>query len=150
MKIKVLSLIVCYLVLFNSCKEGCTDENALNYDLKAKKPDNSCEYKGRVIFWNYYSGSESVFDCGTISVSVENENIGEIIGFWALSDSIPECSVYDDTSSLRRERIVFKVLNPGEYSYSANDNCKSWTGTFVIESNECKMVQLGYDLYVSP
>ena len=27
-----------------SCRKGCTDPTAINYDEKAKKEDNSCEY----------------------------------------------------------------------------------------------------------
>lgn len=34
------------LALFTtSCKKGCTDPNAINYDDRAKKMDNSCEYE---------------------------------------------------------------------------------------------------------
>lgn len=43
---KILSLgIATILLMATSCKkEGCTDDTALNYDAKAKKDDNSCEY----------------------------------------------------------------------------------------------------------
>ncbi|CAG5078752.1 MbnP family protein [Parvicella tangerina] len=33
------------LLVGTSCKKGCTDPNALNYDDSAKKMDNSCEYE---------------------------------------------------------------------------------------------------------
>lgn len=32
-------------LLTSSCRKGCTDPNAINYDDKAKKEDNSCEYE---------------------------------------------------------------------------------------------------------
>lgn len=32
-------------VFASSCRKGCTDPNALNYDDKARKMDNSCEYE---------------------------------------------------------------------------------------------------------
>lgn len=42
---KLLYVGISVLFIASSCKkEGCTDETALNYDAKAKKDDNSCEY----------------------------------------------------------------------------------------------------------
>ena len=42
---KLLYIGLSVLFIASSCKkEGCTDETALNYDAKAKKDDNSCEY----------------------------------------------------------------------------------------------------------
>lgn len=43
--LKILGLILASGIALASCnKEGCTDENATNYDEKAKKNDGSCEY----------------------------------------------------------------------------------------------------------
>jgi hypothetical protein len=40
----VLALSAASLLVFTGCKkEGCTDENAKNYDSKAKKDNGACE-----------------------------------------------------------------------------------------------------------
>lgn len=43
-KALVMSIAITALGL-NSCKKGCTDPSATNFDERAKKDDNSCEYE---------------------------------------------------------------------------------------------------------
>jgi len=145
---KVLLLSIASALFFISCKKGCTDETALNFDPKAKKIDKSCIYTGRVVFYNYYPGSDVYNDCGGIQVYLNDESLGQIIGFWADEDSVQSCSIYDDTSVMRKERVVYKMLPPGTYSYSANDSCESWTGEVEVLSDQCVTVRVGHDLYV--
>lgn len=48
-KIK-LSLLFFSIYFFSSCaKEGCTNRLALNYDVNAKKENNSCLYEGSMV-----------------------------------------------------------------------------------------------------
>lgn len=42
-------LLVVAIITFNSCKkEGCTDKNAINYSVKAKKDNGTCQFKEEV------------------------------------------------------------------------------------------------------
>lgn len=47
--------IILLLIVFTGCrKQGCTDQQASNYDWKAKKEDGSCIFSGKVSFWSPY------------------------------------------------------------------------------------------------
>ncbi len=41
---RLLLLAIAPVLVFNSCKKGCTDPLAMNYDVNAKKENNSCTY----------------------------------------------------------------------------------------------------------
>lgn len=43
----------------NSCKKGCTDPSATNYDEKARKEDNSCVYPDELVVPSSYSFKDS-------------------------------------------------------------------------------------------
>ncbi len=43
-KYKTILILASISISFGSCRKGCTDPAATNYDEKAKKENNSCEY----------------------------------------------------------------------------------------------------------
>lgn len=43
-KLQITFLASLFILGFNNCRKGCTDPSANNYDEKAKKDDNTCEY----------------------------------------------------------------------------------------------------------
>ena len=56
------------LLTFFSCKEpGCTDTNAINYDIEANENDNSCMYNGSInIDFRLVNGNQAVGKYDTI------------------------------------------------------------------------------------
>lgn len=79
---KILSLgIATILLATTSCKkEGCTDDTALNYDAKAKKDNNSCEYA--IAEETYAIPTTYVFvdanSNSTIDYSGQNERLNQL------------------------------------------------------------------------
>ena len=51
MKKILLSSLIFSVVLASCGKKGCTDKVATNFDSKARKDNNTCEYSGSTVFW---------------------------------------------------------------------------------------------------
>lgn len=127
-----------------SCKKGCIDPEATNYNEAAKRSDNSCEYLGRAYFYSHYPDKETIDTCGNVTVVVNSKSLGEVTSFWTIEDSIPYCSIFDDTSLMNRQGIVYIDLAPGTYEYRAKDQCNTWVETFTLESKSCNAIKVGY------
>lgn len=63
-----------------SCRKGCTDETATNYDSRAKRDDNSCEYPVVV------SGNTVVSGKITSNTTWSSDTIYELNGFVVIDD----------------------------------------------------------------
>lgn len=87
MKSTVYSLTLIIALIFaaaglQSCKkEGCTDEDAINYDSEADKDDDSCEYE-ELTFTVTTPAAGSTFGLGeTVHISAMIESTGELHGY---------------------------------------------------------------------
>ncbi len=153
---KLTTLIICVIISFSitSCKKGCLDQRANNYDEKAKKDDGSCDYgSGNVVEGNdeeagtgdlkFYLKNDVKEDVQSIEVFVN----GKFIGFIqkGCSDEQPFCGISCDFAHQLN-------LPEGNHNYAAYLVQPSDTGdvrlqTIVEESafvtaGECKSVLL--------
>ncbi|MBU2019706.1 MAG: hypothetical protein KJ941_08680, partial [Bacteroidetes bacterium] len=91
-------LIGLVLVVFSACKKkGCTDASAKNYNSKAKKEDQSCEYTSTIIFW-YSQATRDVLEISyPLRVRVGGKQAGLIYSGNAFSAEPIDCIQIDGT-----------------------------------------------------
>ncbi|MBT02977.1 MAG: hypothetical protein CL836_02935 [Crocinitomicaceae bacterium] len=133
------SLIITLLFSFFSCqKKGCTDPNALNYDISAQKDDNSCIYeqfdKQALLLNlndNYIIPAFSAYQTATIDLDekvelfTQNPNDSSLItlrNYW--SDAL-----------LKWQDIAFLNFGPSEYILLTNQTNTFPADTMLIDSS---------------
>jgi hypothetical protein len=143
-KIKFLSLtlLISSMALFNSCaKEGCTDGDAKNYNVDAKKDDGTCKYEGEVVFW--YNKATSDFLVADDAINLTYYVDGVIIGSSATSvywTSSPDCgqngsvTVTKDLGSDKMKKYSYRVVDQSGWEY--------WKGEVEVKAFVCLAQEL--------
>ena len=107
----ILSTAIITLGLLSSCnREGCSNEDAMNYDSKARLDDGSCQYQGQGVIWWPQGVSDNMEEDGLKEV---NEHVdGQFIQtemaneFWP---SQPDCSNGTAVSFTQDKGIMFLI-----------------------------------------
>ena len=71
------SLLLTTALTISSCKKGCTDPTAINYDEKAKKDNNTCQYDEGYTIPTTYSFMD-VSGNSTVSYSGQTERLDQL------------------------------------------------------------------------
>lgn len=144
---------LCSLLLFSSClvKEGCTDENASNFDVDAEEDDGSCTFPTRK--FSFYTTSpiggkihvelssshsdqnaySSFYYTGTTPPST-----GAEFNFDPFDENYPVCGLPN--------LGVFERVTSDTYYYDAFDELGNvWSGTVSAEPGVCKLVEINRD-----
>jgi hypothetical protein len=126
MKGLLLFLVLLVAVGISSCKKGCTDRTAANYDPSAKSEKGNCVYDGSVVFWY-----DSLKSSGSIHVEMADGTQGNTT--FDVSGATPDCGL---------PRYFTYTAAPGAYGYTATltDHIrgnKADTGTVTISSQQC-------------
>lgn len=117
---------------------GCTDENALNHEASAEHDDGSCEYPSDVYFYN----RRDVRTGTVLEVYWEGDYIGGF--FYASEGDIQYC---EQTG----EAIDVLQVNPGTYSYevfekaggpagSQTNGASILAGTIQLGTDQCEYI----------
>jgi hypothetical protein len=117
----------------SSCRKGCTDKNALNYNASAKADDQSCLYNGSVVFWY-----DSLQYTGAIVVRMADSTEGHIR--YDVTGAGPSCGA---------ARYFTYTAAPGIYAYTAflTDTIrgsKADTGMVTISSGQCAIKDIPF------
>lgn len=136
-QILIITLALMTGVSLNSCKKGCTDDTADNYDSKAKKDDDSCEYSDHespMITINEPSLSMYLMDTtsmqATIPISVDvsdNEGLHQVV--------ITLTNVTDGTEALHIHLHPDATTASVDTSYVATVMHKDYTLTVTAEDH---------------
>ena len=140
---KLLFLFAIPVVLsVTSCKKaGCTDSEAVNYSSSAKKEDQSCTYKGEIVFWNDQTISQDMINFGITSLTYYVD--GQVVGSSASSiywTSSPSCG---QNGSITITKDLGSAKNKS-YNYSVVDqnDVELWAGVANFTANTCTKIQL--------
>ena len=146
MKISLKSLLICLLVIYlaPSCKkEGCTDSAAKNYDAKAKKDNNTCNYEGSVVFWYGEDVSQALILNGVTSLKyfLDDQLIGSTSSDVYFTGA-PDCG---QNGSITSSKDLGTVKNKS-YTYRVEDQLgiEHWEGTVNIEGGGCLKKELTF------
>jgi len=129
-------------VFLQSCKkEGCTNQDSINYDSSAKSDDGSCKYESTVVFWYGEATSDSLINDQATSLTyvVNGETIGSTGTnvFWTAS---PDCEQTGVTSKV----VDLSDNTSGSISYTVKDATGFiyWQETITINANKCEGIEL--------
>ncbi|MCB0480158.1 MAG: hypothetical protein KDC83_01940 [Flavobacteriales bacterium] len=120
--------------------EGCTDPKASNYNSSAKKDNGTCSFTGNAIFWTDYPGTGSkIFVAIQKEAGLGYQPEGDFDGF---ANKAPACQTAD---------LLTLSKSAGTYTYKAEraDGSDSWEGTLVVEKDKCVDVELRTNLTVA-
>ena len=141
-KVFLISMVLSVLG-FGSCqKQGCTDIDAVNYNVDAKKDDGTCTYEGSAIFWYGEATSDALIIADAVSLTYYVD--GQIVGssaanvYW--NGTAPECG----TTGLVTVTKDLGHVKTQAYNYQIKDqdNWTFWEGTLNFNANECKTIEL--------
>lgn len=106
-------------LLGSSCKKGCTDPNALNYDDRAKKMDNSCEYATEpaespinLKFYHQLDGSTFAFNQDF------TDDFGHLCTFTRAQMYLSNPTFYDDQGGVISSQAEYALISPDASTYS--------------------------------
>ena len=128
-KIKFLVLACTIMIGMNSCeKEGCTDENAINYNEDANKNDNSCNFVADEFVgtykWTSPNGNETHI-CNIIKTSYNSLNIVNLTGEGKTFTG----SVNNNTITFDKYDNFYTGTNSSNTNITYSANVISGTGT---------------------
>jgi hypothetical protein len=106
---------------------GCTDSDAYNYAPNAGIDDGSCAYYGEAVFW-----TDANYGVGNISVYVGGSYVGQISSYY--SSGTPDCGA---------SGCVTITRVPGIYTFTASATGANWNSTnIIIYENDCSTMRL--------
>lgn len=144
MKFKLFTLITVLgmVILASSCaKEGCTDPDATNFDADAKDDDNTCQYEGKVVFWQDELSAEDFADQGvnTLYFYIDGELVGSSAAnvYWS---GAPDCGT---PATITFVENLGSVKNKSyTYSVTDEDDFEWYSGVVNITANTCTSLEL--------
>lgn len=140
-RILQLSVAFMFLLALEGCKiEGCTDADAVNYNMDAEVNDNSCEYSGSVVFWY---GEEVSIEKQQWATAYTFWVDGQVVGSQAVSvywSGAPECG-QDGSITVERDLGNVKSL-AAEYEVIDDAGFVVWEGVLNFRANTCEAIEL--------
>jgi hypothetical protein len=129
-------------LLTTSCKkEGCTDVDATNFNVDAKKDDGTCSYEGRQVVWYGESAANSLVLDGATSLTyyVDGQLVGSSAAniYWNVA---PDCgqdasvTITKNLGSVKTQAYTYKVLDQTGWEY--------WSGVLNFNANTCTSSEL--------
>lgn len=132
--------LMCLLALEGCRIEGCTDADAVNYNLDAEVNDNSCEYSGSVVFWY---GEEVATEKQQWATAYTFWVDGQIVGSQAVSmywSGAPDCG-QDASITVERDLGNIKTV-AAEYEIIDDTGFVVWEGVINFQANTCEAIEL--------
>jgi hypothetical protein len=139
---KISIMLLCCTPFFFSCaRKGCTDETAENFDVHAKKSDNTCTYKGSVVFWYGKETSQQLISSGATSLIYYFDN--QLVGSTSTSvyfNGAPECG---QNGTITSEKSLGGNKR-GAFAYRVEDQLglKRFEGVVDLAGAGCMKVEL--------
>ena len=126
-----LVILLSSMFLLNSCKRGCTDSKALNYDVSADKSDGSCRYSTATFYAS--AGFFNGVPINRIDLSIEGSGAGTINAVYPAGPgncSAPGTVIYqfENGSTVDWNSVVYlsngqTLLGSGTASPSSFNEC---------------------------
>ena len=142
MKKTIIALAALALALGGCKKEGCTDSDATNYDSKAKKNCNCCEYRGDLVIW--YPKSTADFFVLNLTTSVNVYLDGVLVGNMPVSGSgyfsaAPACGAGGKTFN-----VDMGSFSSRSYEYRIDDQDGDMVdfGYVSVSANKCSSLKI--------
>jgi hypothetical protein len=131
-----------FMTILSGCKkEGCTDNTAKNFDPKAKKSNNTCQFESSVVFWYGKDVANSAKLSGITSFRfyVDNELIGSTASdvYWT---GAPDCG--QNGSMTATKDLGGSKSKAFEYSVRDQLNVERWKGVINFEAGVCLTQEL--------
>lgn len=106
-------------LLGSSCKKGCTDPNALNYDDSAKKMDNSCEYATEPADSPINLKFYHMLDTATFAFNQDfTDDFGNMCAFTRAQMYLSNPTYYDDQGNVISSQAEYVLISPDAATYS--------------------------------
>ncbi len=142
MKYLLLTITV-YGALLSSCgKKGCTDKVAANYDAKARKDNNTCEYNAKAVMWFNQASSDEFKRRGVNQLEVYLNNVlTATIPTSTYFSSAPDCdaggagNIEKSLGSVKSQNYRFVAKDP--FGFIIYDN------VLEMKAGTCMAVELG-------
>jgi hypothetical protein len=132
------------LLSISSCstkKQGCTNTDAINYDVTAEEDDGSCTYAADVVFWISEATSDTYLanSVNTLSVYIDGALIGTLTTI-NYSSSAPACNSGEGLSS----EVSLGSDASKQFNLEVKDESDNLlhNATITVEARDCKTVEI--------
>lgn len=131
------------IFMMTSCskEQGCTDQNAVNFDILAEENDGSCQYEGEIVFWYNSATSAELLSYDVVSLTYYVN--GQVVGsssadvYWS---GAPDCGQNGSVTVTQNLGNTTNLV----YDYSVVDDTgyEIWSGVANFTANTCTSIEL--------
>ena len=130
-----------------SCKkvvQGCTDQNAENYNFEANEDAGTCSFRGSAVFYHNSQTSQNLTNAGVTSVKLYVDgNFMDLMSPNVGFSFVPSCD-HPDAMLMSNYGIGNVPSKTFIYSIRDQNQVVLASGTFEIKGNECTTIEYTY------
>lgn len=148
LKLLGLGILMASTMTLTSCKkEGCTNQDATNFDSEADEDNGSCKYEGKVVTWwpkatttvwqNRSAKSIKIYLDGVLT---HNESVSL---FWTGAPDCGQSGAFTKSFDMGNNKTK-SVSYMGVISFdNGTPDFTEWSGTINLEANTCYALEFG-------
>lgn len=135
---KTIFLLLITAIVASSCfrKQGCTSENAFNFDFTAKEDNGLCEFAADA-FAGRYAGTESVFHIDANGITSATRSDSSFIIFLADTNRVQIRGFYDCSADKDSINCIVKKYDVLLANDNSNNLCiDDWRSFFMTREGD--------------
>ena len=139
-----LAIVALSLSSCNKTVQGCTDENAENYNFEANEDVGTCSFRGSAVFYHNSQTSQNLINAGVTSVKLYVD--GNFMDLMSPNVGFPFVPSCDHPDAMLMSNYGIGSIKSKSFVYSIRDQNQVVlaSGTFEITGNQCNAIEYTY------